>query len=98
MGRSTPCSSRSADWSPDVFTGRSVAEVVVLLFTITACASILLTGAAIAAIVLFPGVDQDAVELAPSVDFLQTTVGLIIGALLGMLAKRRDPDSREEQR
>jgi uncharacterized protein YacL len=72
-----------------MFTGRTLSEIVVLLFAITACIALLLTGATVAAIVLIPEVNDERIALGPTVDFLQTSIGLIIGALLGLLVNGR---------
>lgn len=68
-----------------MFKGRTTVEIVVLMFTITACLALLLIGAGVAAVQIF---DVDTTgPVTPAVDFLQTSLGLIIGALLGLLAK-----------
>jgi hypothetical protein len=65
-----------------VFRDRSAVEIIVLLFTVTVSATLLLTGAAIVVIELA----NPAEDTSGAANALLNVISGVIGALLGLLA------------
>lgn len=78
--------------APDI-PHRSTLDLMVLLFTVTVCASILLSGLAIALVALL----DPARDTSRAVQALTSIIGTILGALLGLLAGRSERLSRPRE-
>jgi len=68
-----------------MFKDRSVVGVVIILFALTTCLVLLLTGAAVAIIAVFQ-IDVPAAQTGATTSFLRHSVDLILAGLLGLLA------------
>jgi len=70
-----------------VFTGRSVIEIVELLFAFTVCVSLLLIGVGLVVLALVRD-EATAAALSGAAGFLRDSLVTLLAALLGLLAGR----------
>jgi hypothetical protein len=68
-----------------MLTGRPTRDVVVIVLTLTACIGLLVVGLLVVVALAVGGAPYGSVQ--PSVEFLTHALGVILGAVLGLLAR-----------